>query len=236
MTHLPEEPWRADGAPPRQARTNGLTAATWTPLRDIEPGLTAAVLDALRHASVPAYAAPVTGRTGAYLEVRLPRTPTDRLWVDATLVTEASDVLDSTLPGLQADLVDDFEAIVANFDRTSDVSVPPWPVDEDVDPAHEPTYEPAPAVAAPTFSFDDEHFVPPDPPPSPPLHPVAKYGWVALITGVLALIIPTLFGRMLSTGWTLLAIACIVGGFATLVFRMKDAPPTDSGPDDGAVV
>jgi hypothetical protein len=34
-----------------------------------------------------------------------------------------------------------------------------------------------------------------------------------------------------------LAIAAFVGGFVTLVARMKDRPPSDdTGPDDGAVV
>jgi hypothetical protein len=38
-------------------------------------------------------------------------------------------------------------------------------------------------------------------------------------------------------GWAaFLAVAAFVGGFATLVIRMGDKPPRDSGPDDGAVV
>ncbi len=32
------------------------------------------------------------------------------------------------------------------------------------------------------------------------------------------------------------AVAAFVGGFATLIMRMGDRPPGDSGPDDGAVV
>jgi hypothetical protein len=223
MTQLPDEPWRADGAPPRQARTNGLHADAWAPLQDVQPRFTAAILDALRQASVPAYAAPAHGRSGIYFEVQLPRTPTDRLWVDAALRTEATLVVQQILPRLEAELVDDFDAIVAQLGDSfgSDVTV-----------------EGAPVVAPKTFDMydEDEHFIPPDPGPAAPMHPVTRYGWVALLGGVALLVVPTLFAHTLTTGWTLLGIAGIVGGFITLVLRMKDSPPTDSGPDDGAVV
>jgi hypothetical protein len=38
-------------------------------------------------------------------------------------------------------------------------------------------------------------------------------------------------------GWVgLLALVGFMAGFVTLVARMKDRPPNDTGPDDGAVV
>jgi hypothetical protein len=38
-------------------------------------------------------------------------------------------------------------------------------------------------------------------------------------------------------GWIgFLVVLAFMAGFVTLVARMKDRPPTDSGPDDGAVV
>jgi hypothetical protein len=67
-------------------------------------------------------------------------------------------------------------------------------------------------------------------------NPVTRYGWIALLGGCLLLLVPALLGRTLSNGWLLVAVAGIIGGFITLVMRMKDSPPTDSGPDDGAVV
>jgi hypothetical protein len=48
--------------------------------------------------------------------------------------------------------------------------------------------------------------------------------------------VATLLGLPVA-GWVgLLALAAFMAGFVTLVARMKDRPPTDSGPDDGAVV
>jgi hypothetical protein len=39
-----------------------------------------------------------------------------------------------------------------------------------------------------------------------------------------------------SVGLGLVGIALMLGGAGALVWHMRDAPPTDSGPDDGAVV
>jgi len=37
-------------------------------------------------------------------------------------------------------------------------------------------------------------------------------------------------------GLGIVGIALMLGGAGALVWYMRDAPPTDSGPDDGAVV
>jgi len=94
---------------------------------------------------------------------------------------------------------------------------------------------PASAVPPPSAS-DEENFVPPVPPPLPPLDPVAKGAWVGLFGGPAYLLIATMAGWAVP-GWAaFLAVAAFVGGFATLVIRMGDRPPRDSGPDDGAVL
>jgi hypothetical protein len=83
---------------------------------------------------------------------------------------------------------------------------------------------------------DDGEFVPPVPPPLPSLDPVAKGAWAALFGGPGYLLLATMVGWAIP-GWAaFLAVAAFVGGFATLVVRMGDKPPRDSGPDDGAVV
>jgi hypothetical protein len=64
-------------------RGNGLTADAYVPLADLTPQLADAMLSALREAGIAAYAAPAPGRTGGYLDVRLPEEPTDRLYADA---------------------------------------------------------------------------------------------------------------------------------------------------------
>ena len=93
-----------------------------------------------------------------------------------------------------------------------------------------------PARPGPPPGDDDADFVPPVPPPLPSLDPVAKAAWTALFAGPGYLLIATMAGWVIP-GWAaFLAVAAFVGGFATLVIRMGDKPPRDSGPDDGAVV
>jgi hypothetical protein len=213
--------------PPASKRGNGLSADAWVSVCDVDPRLAAPLLEALAEASVPAYVAPSTGSVGHYLEVRLPDRPADRLWVDAARRTEAEAIVATVLPELHASLEDERWAdIVRSLSATDDVDVPtdenqqPWPVME---------------VQAPEPP-DDDHFVPPDPPWQRADNPVTRYGWIALLGGCLLLLVPALIGATLSSGWLLIAVAAIAGGFITLVLRMKDSPPTDSGPDDGAVV
>jgi hypothetical protein len=94
---------------------------------------------------------------------------------------------------------------------------------------------PASAVPPPSAP-DEENFVPPVPPPLPSLDPVAKGAWVALFGGPAYLLIATMAGWAVP-GWAaFLAVAAFVAGFATLVIRMGDRPPRDSGPGDGAVL
>ena len=94
---------------------------------------------------------------------------------------------------------------------------------------------PASAVPPPPPTADEENFVPPVPPPLPSLDPVAKGAWAALFGGAY-LLIATMAGWAIPDWAAFLAVAAFVGGFATLVIRMGDRPPRDSGPDDGAVL
>lgn len=93
-----------------------------------------------------------------------------------------------------------------------------------------------PAARPPGGEDIDDHYVPPPPPPLPPLDPVAKGAWAALFGGPAYLLVAVMAGWEVP-GWAaFLAVAAFVGGFATLVVRMGDQPPRDSGPDNGAVV
>jgi hypothetical protein len=83
---------------------------------------------------------------------------------------------------------------------------------------------------------DEDHFVPPVPPPLPRLDPVTKGAWVALFGGPLYLLVAVMASWQVADWAAFCAVAAFVGGFATLVVRMGDRPPRDSGPDDGAVV
>jgi hypothetical protein len=88
-----------------------------------------------------------------------------------------------------------------------------------------------------TVREPDEHFVPPTPPPfSLPADPITRAAWISVIGGPLLFLLAALLGWHLE-GWVaLVAVTGFVGGFVTLVARMKDRPPPDSGYDDGAVV
>jgi hypothetical protein len=90
--------------------------------------------------------------------------------------------------------------------------------------------------ASPVPPADDDHFVPPVPPPLPRLDPVAKGAWAALFGGPLYLLVAVMAGWQVADWAAFCAVAAFVGGFATLVVRMGDRPPRDDGPDDGAVV
>jgi hypothetical protein len=94
-----------------------------------------------------------------------------------------------------------------------------------------------PASPAPfPVGDDDDHFVPPDPPPLPRLDPLTKGAWVALFGGPAYLLIAVMVNWQVP-GWAAFcAVAAFIGGFATLVVHMGDRPPRDSGPDDGAIV
>lgn len=83
---------------------------------------------------------------------------------------------------------------------------------------------------------DDERYVPPAPPPLPRLDPASKLAWAALFGGPGYLLVSVMAGWQISSLAGFVAVAAFVGGFATLIMRMGDRPPDDSGPDDGAVV
>jgi hypothetical protein len=95
---------------------------------------------------------------------------------------------------------------------------------------------PASAVPPPPPAADEEDFVPLVPPPLPSLDPMAKGAWAALFGGPAYLLVATMAGWAIPDWAAFLAVAGFVGGFATLVIRMGDRPPRDSGPDDGAVL
>ncbi|MET9499579.1 hypothetical protein [Streptomyces sp. NPDC006552] len=96
------------------------------------------------------------------------------------------------------------------------------------------------SVAEPSdadLDADDEgHFVPPEPPPLPESDVTARFAWLAVIGGPVLLLVSVLLGWSM-TWW--LATVCIggfLGGFATLVGRMKSDDDEDEDPGRGAVV
>jgi hypothetical protein len=150
-----------------------------------------------------------------------------------------------------------WQQIVDAWGRDVDAPVPPWPVSEDVDDDERPTIadevatsrrlrrrsdpdltedDGLPAWLEPDALEDDGHYVPPPPPPIPKVRRHTVGSLVALTVGLILVFAPNLLGQVPSVGLGVVGIALMLGGAGALVWHMRDAPPTDSGPDDGAVV
>ena len=154
---------------------------------------------------------------------------------------------------------EEFRRIVEGFGRDADSPVPPWPVVEDVEPQGRPLLpgrsetppgedvprrrrrtdvpdDALPDWVEPEALEDDGHYEPPPPPPVPRLAPQKLAAAACLLVGLLLMFTPKLLLQDRTAFVGLLGVLFTVGGAAALVWLMRDAPPTDSGPDDGAVV
>jgi hypothetical protein len=233
----------------RGTRDNGLRCGSYAPIADVDPRVADALLTALRDNGIAAYAAPAPAATGGIMEPRLPNNPTDRVWADEQLATRAKQIVGAELK--EPDLAGDrdlaqegapdvdaaWQQVLASLQSHSTSPVPPWPVSEDVD--IDGTYSRLirPATVDQddddegSLASDDEHFVPPPPPPLPRLHRKTVAAIAAIVLGLLLLATNFDGGT-----FTVLAVLAILGGLASLVWRMHDGPPTDSGWDDGAVL
>ncbi|WP_435612051.1 hypothetical protein [Streptomyces sp. bgisy159] len=83
---------------------------------------------------------------------------------------------------------------------------------------------------------DEGHFVPPEPPPLPAADATAKFAWLAVIGGPVLLLLAVLLGWDMTWWLTTLGIGGFLGGFATLVVRMRTDDEDDGDPGRGAVV
>jgi hypothetical protein len=235
-------------------RDNGLSAASWVLLADLDPRVADAALDALRSAGVAAYTNPHPGIRRAYLDVSPMPQPTDQLYVDAAARERAEAVLldlqedeayasqdgQTSSEGFgtydPAEVDAEFARIIAGMDRTEpDNSEPPpaatttttgWEIVGSA--RHDADDEPADAT-------DEEHFVPPPPPPVPRGDAISRFAWLGLIGAPVLTLLCVLMSWRLE-GWQALLVAgAFIGGFATLVIRMGNGDDEDD-PDGGAVV
>ncbi|MGW7578246.1 hypothetical protein [Streptomyces sp. NPDC054765] len=84
---------------------------------------------------------------------------------------------------------------------------------------------------------DEGHFTPPEPPPLPQADVTTKFAWLAVIGGPLLLVAMMLLQQPVTWWITVLGIGGFLGGFATLVARMKNDDEDDNDlPGSGAVV
>jgi hypothetical protein len=210
--------------PRRGSRDNGLRCANYTPVADLDPRVVDALLATLRDEGIAAYAAPTPAATGGAMEVRLPSRPIDRLWVDDTQVARAKDLVDRESSERPAPEDVDFESawqqVLVSLQATPGPATPTWP-EEDQPPELDESYDPA----------DEDHFDPPPPPPLPRLRK-ATLGAIAVMLFGLLIIATNVDGGSLR----IVGVLALIGGAASLVWNMRNGPPTDSGWDDGAVV
>ena len=206
-------------------RDNGLDAASWSAVAEVDPRVVADLLVALAAVGIAAYTVPSPGLVGGYLEMRLPARPLSRLHVDAArrhdaeavvraevdgdlVLPEESSVDGSLLPavaeqraapgsGLTPEDDAAFAAIVAGWASTTSLPVNPWPVSEDAEPD----------PAAPGASVGTPPRVVSSYPAEPVRAPADEEHYVAPPPPPLPRIRPQ----------TLLAILAIVAGAATIV-------------------
>ncbi|MFI9820636.1 hypothetical protein ACIHFC_09240 [Streptomyces sp. NPDC052013] len=83
---------------------------------------------------------------------------------------------------------------------------------------------------------DEGHFVPPEPPPLPEADVTAKFAWLGVLGGPVLILLAVLLGWEMTWWLTTLCIGGFLGGFATLVMRMRTDDDEDDDPGRGAVV
>src|SRR3954452_19953208 len=112
-------------------RDNGLQAASYVRLRDVETHVVEGLLDRLRDEEVAAYVAPAVGRRGPYGDIVLPGAPSDSVYVDVDRRVHAGTVAERSLAEVADELA--WAGIIASFDAPSLDVVPRWPASEDVE-------------------------------------------------------------------------------------------------------
>jgi hypothetical protein len=152
-------------------------------------------------------------------------------------------------------------ALVAGFDQEPEPGTAAWPEAENLPEGPAPD-EPDPtgptardAMLPPTRSIvihpviagprdyepaeddeEDAHFVPPEPPPLPDADVTTKFAWIAVLGGPLLLLGFVLFQVELTWWAVTVGLGGFLGGFGTLVARMRTGEDDDDLPGGGAVV
>lgn len=140
-----------------------------------------------------------------------------------------------------------FAEIVADLER--DTKFGKWPGEESSSEpespaestAPQPPVEPRPAEPSAEQgprdwapAEEEEHFVPPEPPPLPIPRPATFLGIGIVLLGLLVLLVPGLAG-IAATVKLPLGLVLISAGIGWLLFRLRQTPPHDAD-DDGAQV
>ncbi len=182
-----------------------------------------------------------------------PREPDDDWRLDDPLDTPFEARVDGSGSGAEHARSATFDELIEGWRREG--SVPAWPdapkpTVTDAAAASRPAAEPdEPPVARDTEidpaiadDAEDEHYVPPEPPPLPRLGAPAVVGLGLLGLGLLLLVAPWWIG-VSETFAIPLGLLALASGLGWLVLRLWPPPPgegdadgTGDGDDDGAVI
>lgn len=246
----------------RGRRDNGLDAADYAPVGDVDPRVAEHLLDLLGAQGIAAYLQPTMDVNPVTRSSTVPARPTDRLYADRAHLGTAREFLRRLAAEETTGLDATFAGIVADFDRPVDPTAASWPPAENVPssprepPAAPPAAPPPRSPAGPvdarhvtepslldgldTFGADlpdqpDEPFVPPPPPPLPRLSRQAGLGVLATLVGLVLLLAPGL-GPLQRSETIFLGFAATLGGAVALIMRLRPGTAEDEHPDDGAQV
>ena len=219
-------------------RDNGLLAPTYVPLTDVSVDLGLELLVALRRSRIAAYLVDAPQPAGAQRLFVAADERADARTIAASVIKAAggggTDVEPPTprtdpLAGIDADA--EFNAMISDWhvdtlqairdaERSLSREDENWRARLNPGPAEEPVW------------LDDDHFVPPVPPPLPRFAAPTIMALVVLVVSILLLGLGGQFG--LASQLTLLLGVCgVLLGVGMLVMRLRDHRDED---DDGAVL
>ncbi|HYU65684.1 MAG TPA: hypothetical protein VEK09_02935, partial [Jatrophihabitantaceae bacterium] len=219
------------GETPR--RDNGLSAASYVPLADVDPDVGDHLLSALRRARIAAYLEPAAEADRQRLYVATG----DR--ADARTIVQVAARADGESAMRPPDLLDgvdtnaEFSALIADWHVDTINAVRAAERDLTREDAEwrariEPRFTDASA------EDDEEHYVPPPPPPLPRLSGATIGALLIMSASIVVLILGSEFG--LPSDFSFLAgVAGVLVGAGILLMRLRERPPDDED-DDGAVV
>jgi hypothetical protein len=155
------------------------------------------------------------------------------VWPDDDLFAESPSVTGDGLDGLDTPTAPTPAATVEPTPPPSS-SPPSSPPPPSPPPSAQPT---GPRDHTPRPHPEDEHYIPPEPPPLPRIGPPAVVGLVLLALGLLLVLVPGWVGVGPAYGLPL-GLLTLAAGLGWLVLRLWPDPPTPprDGDDDGAVI
>jgi len=142
-----------------------------------------------------------------------------------------------------------FAAIVADLEREGVGSKLPDLDDDAEETAPAPQPQPKPQGGPPPAAWrgqetewdwsgatDDEHYIPPEPPPLPRLRPLTIVALILILAAVVLLVLPGVIGLDARIGTPIALVALTCGG-GMLLLRIRQTPKNqDDDRDDGAQI